>query len=203
VANVPTTSITLLSALSNSVDSVRWTEFFRVYEPAMRGFLHDRFPSVEPEDAMQETLVALTRALPDYRYTPDEKGHFRNYLMGILRHKAADLLKKSTRQSELCSRVRNEQVAFGRNVAPPQPSEENDEEILWQQHLLEAAIDQLLADERITPTTREIFRHVALLHETPDAVAAQFGVTRNNVDQIKKRLIGKLTELVRTMSTEG
>jgi len=151
---------------------------------------------------MQETLVALTRALPDYRYTPDEKGHFRNYLMGILRHKAVDLLKKSTRQSELYSRVRNEQDVFVQNATPSRPGEENDEEAQWQQHLLEAAIEQLLADERITPTTREIFRHVALLHEAPDTVAAQFGVTRNNVDQIKKRLIGKLTALVRTMSAE-
>lgn len=201
MANVPATSITLLNAISNSADSVRWAEFIRAYEPAMRGFLHDRFPTVEPEDAMQETLVALTKALPDYHYTPDARGHFRNYLMGILRHKATDLLKKNARQTELCSRMRSERSSVAGHLPDPRSDGLDDEDARWQQSLLEAAIEQLMADGRVSPTTREIFRHVVLLHESPENVAAQFNITRNNVDQIKKRMIGKLTDLVRAMST--
>ena len=64
----------------------------------------------------------------------------------------------------------------------------------------EAALEQLLADDSIALTTREVFRHVALMHESPVKVASQFGITRNNVDQIKARLIARLKDLVAGMT---
>ena len=50
--------------------------------------------------------------------------------------------------------------------------------------------------------TREVFRHVAMLHEPPESVAAAFGITRNNVDQIKRRLVERLQRLVSAMTEE-
>ena len=38
------------------------------------------------------------------------------------------------------------------------------------------------------------------MHEPPTQVAAEFGTTRNNVDQIKKRMIARLSEMVRSMN---
>ena len=57
-----------------------------------------------------------------------------------------------------------------------------------------------MADDRISSATREIFRHVVLMHEKPAQVAAEFGTTRNNVDQIKNRMINRLSELVQSMN---
>ena len=68
---------------------------------------------------------------------------------------------------------------------------------------MHAALDQLMADPSMEPRTREIFRHVALMHEPPESVAAQFGTTRNNVDQIKKRLIDRLAKCVAAMTDEA
>ena len=51
-------------------------------------------------DIIQETLVAPCRALPSYRYAPDEKGHFHNYLTGILRNKALRQLRKDRQRAE-------------------------------------------------------------------------------------------------------
>ena len=143
---------------------------------------------------MQETLLALMKALPNYHYTPDKKLHFRNYLVGVLAHKAMDILKHEMHQSDVRERLK----------AEPHYCAEADctqEEIRHSLRVaaMEAAIEQLMCDETINPTTREVFRHVALMHEKPDAVATQFGVSRNNVDQIKKRMIGKLSEMVRRM----
>ena len=190
MANVPLTSITLLKAISGDASSVRWTEFFRKYESAMRGFLRARFPTVDPDDAMQDTLVALAKALPDYHYTPDAHGHFRNYLMGILAHKAADIRRKSARQSDIRRRLTKE--------PPARDDVDGDDEL--KASAMEAAIDQLMSDTGISPTTREVFRHVALLHEKPEAVAEKFGIARNNVDQIKNRMIRKLADMVRAMT---
>ena len=199
MAGVPSTSITLLKAISSGADSVRWTEFFGKYESAMRGFLQAKFPSVEQDDAIQDTMVALTKALPDYHYTPDANGHFRNYLMGILSHKAADILRKSAKQANIRERIRSSRSA------EPQPRDEYrrseaDEE--WQASVMEAAIDQLMSDPKINPATREVFRHVALMHEKPEDVARQFGIMRNNVDQIKNRMIGRLKDMIQAMTAE-
>lgn len=187
---IPTTSITLLKDLANGAAGVRWAEFYRVYEEPMRGFLHAKFPSVEPDDAIQETMAALVKALPDYRCTPDEHRHFRNYLMGILKHKAADLLKRQVRES-------NARTALRDDGAPAADVSEDEE---WKFAAMEAAVEQLMADPSINPRTREIFRHVALKHEPAADVARLFGVSRNNVDQIKNRLIRRLSEMVAAMT---
>ena len=190
VSQIPTTSISLLKDLASGAASARWTEFYRVYEKPMRGFLQSRFPSVEADDAIQETMAALARALPDYHCTPDVKRHFRNYLMGILKHKAADILKRQSRESNARAALHDE----------PSADEGAAEEREWRFAAMEAAVEQLMSDPTINARTREVFRHVALQHEPAEAVALQFGITRNNVDQIKKRLIGKLSDLVRLMT---
>ena len=99
MANAPVTSITLLKGLASGTDNARWAEFFHIYEQPMRSFLQSRFPSVDADDAIQETMVALTRRMPDYHYTPDRNGHFHNYLTGILKHKAEDALRREARES--------------------------------------------------------------------------------------------------------
>ena len=196
-AGIPTTSITLLKAISDSADSVRWTEFYNTYKPHMHGFLRIKFPSVEPEDAIQDAMVALMKALPRYHYTPDEKGHFRNYLMGVLAHKAADILKKNTRHSGIMAGLKER-----REASTPQHDDSDDAEYeAWKMSAMEAAIEQLMSDDTIRPTTREVFRHVALMHESHEDVARMFGVTRNNVDQIKKRMIDKLAATVKAMTS--
>jgi len=188
---VPKTSISLLKDLSDGTASVRWTEFYRRYEPAMRGFLRERFPSVEADDVIQETLLALMKAMPEYHYTPDSKGHFHNYLMGIVKHKALDAIRRNASLSSLRSDLAQEEDL--RTAAP----EENDS---WKMAAMEAAMEQLMSDDSITASTREVFRHVALMNEAPEDVARQFGITRNNVDQIKSRMIGKLSALVSSMT---
>ena len=201
MAGIPATSITLLNAISGSPDSARWTEFFGKYESLMRGFLRTRFPSVEPEDAIQETMLALCKALPRYTYTPDEKGHFRNYLIGLLSHKAADILRRDARHSSLVSGLRNGRR--GETDARREADADGDHEYeAWKISAMEAAVEQLMANDAIRPATREVFRHVALMHENPEDVARMFGITRNNVDQIKKRMIEKLAATVRAMTRD-
>ena len=115
MTQLPATSITLLKALSGESDSARWTEFFRKYEGPMRAFLAARYPSVEADDVIQETLKALAKRLPNYHYVPDEKGHFHNYLMGIVRHKADDAIRAQAREAAKLERFK----AAGAGVQAP------------------------------------------------------------------------------------
>ena len=192
MANAPVTSITLLKSLASGTDSARWAEFFRIYEQPMRSFLSARFPSVDADDAIQETMVALMRRMPNYHYTPDSNGHFHNYLTGILKHKAEDALRREARESGKRDKLKERGAADA-------PREDPDG---WKLAAMNAALEQLLSDESVNARAREVFRHVALMHEPPAEVAAAFGISRTNVDQIKRRMVQRLSILVSSMTAE-
>ena len=65
----------------------------------------------------------------------------------------------------------------------------------WRRDAYEEALRQFLADPKISTRDKEIFRRVALCGESPEAVAAVFDLKRNNVDQIKSRMVQKLKAL--------
>jgi RNA polymerase sigma factor (sigma-70 family) len=193
MAQIPSTSISLLRDLASGTENVRWAEFVRLYEQPMRAFLAARFPTVEADDVMQDAMVALMRRMPSYHYTPDVNGHFRNYLLGILKHKAEDTLRRQARESDRRERLR-------KSAADAPRAEEPDDDEEWKLAAMNAALEQLLSDESVNARSREVFRHVALLHEPPAEVAAAFGMSRANVDQIKRRLVMRLAELVKSMT---
>ena len=195
--HVPTTSKTLLRDLGADARSPRWAEFISRYRPMMESFLAARYPSLAPDadDLVQETLVALLRALPDYRYVPGEQGSFHNYLTGILRNKAASLLRRRTASEELLARAADDSAA-----APPPPSADEAtaarDEAAWRDAVLQIALRQLLADESVQERTKQVFVRVAVEGEDPAAVAEAFGIERNAVDQMKSRMTRRLRDLV-------
>ncbi len=187
MSTVPRTSVSLIRSLADDPQSARWTELYARYEESMRAFLRENYPTLEADDVIQETMIALAKRLPNYRYLPDEKGHFRNYLTGILKHKAMDAVARRTREAAVREDLRT------------QPREKAEADSDWRAEALEVAIAQLLADDSINPLHRTVFRHVALMRERPDDVAARFGTSRANVDQIKRRLISRLSEMMTSL----
>ena len=182
MAQIPVTSTTLLRDLAHDSQHARWGEFVARYRPMMDAFMRERFPSLDADDVIQETLVELIKVFPVYHYSPKEKGHFHNYLTGILRHRALRMMGEEKRRAELAAEVRCEAV------------ESND--ATWRESLLEIALQQLLADNSIHERTRIVFARVAVNGEKPDDVAAAFGIERNAVDQMKSRMMARLKELV-------
>ena len=188
---VPVTSISLLKVLGEDSQSPRWREFLRMYASPIDGFLFKHFPTVDAEDVVQETLRALVEKLPLYEYEPDTKGHFRNYLIGIVRFKAIEQLKRRKREADL--RVELEANAQFEWECEKQSYSVDLRD--WQREAYEAALAQFMADKGISTRDKEIFRRVALQGESPEDVAAIFDIKRNNVEQIKARMVAKLKEL--------
>ena len=63
----PETSVTLLGDLAASAENARWAEFVTRYRPMMEAYVRGRFPSVEADEAIAETLVALVEVFRNYR----------------------------------------------------------------------------------------------------------------------------------------
>ena len=113
MSQIPVTSTTLLREISGDALHARWGEFVARYRPMMEAFLRERFPRLEADDIVQETLAALVPVLPRHRYVPDETGHFRNYLTGILRNKALKHCARRVRESAARSRCSPMRKAWG------------------------------------------------------------------------------------------
>lgn len=155
----------------------------------MRAYLVGHFPGVPADDVIQETLITLMQCMPNYSYNREEHGYFRNYLIGIVRHKAIRHLKLAARENEELEqylRVVGEESSRA-------ASEEKD--MRFRQSVYELSLQELLADHSIQDRTKNIFIHVAINGENPEDVARNFGVTRNGVDQIKARMIAKLRKI--------
>ena len=184
--SAPKTSTTLLLELAQDSQHARWAEFVTRYRPMMQAYMCERFPQVEADEAIAETLVALVEVLRHYRYSPAETGRFHNYLTGVLRHKALRILERERRQREL-----------GRQLAQERPVAAGEgEEAEYQQALLNVAVGEFFNDEAVSSRTKEVFRHVALRGEPPEEVARAFQIERHAVDQIKSRSLARLRELI-------
>ena len=195
---IPKTSVALLNAIAASPDSSRWTEFYNRYQPVIASYLRSKFaaanPPLEVDDIIQDTMIAFMKKLPAYRYDPNTNGHFRNFIVGIARKKALDALRRHKRETK--KQTDFAKAAKAQNDALQDSSE--DERLA---SIAKIAVHQALVDESISIRDREIFRRTTC-GESPEAVADAFGITRNNVDQIKARLMRKVRETASNLNKE-
>ena len=182
----PQTSRRLLAALGSDLGSSRWNEFIAAYAPGLRDYALRHFPRLDADDLLQETLLAFVNRLPNYIYDPESKGAFHAYLVGILRICGLTALNRAARENK-------EIAAAGEQLLPTTTDEEQQR---WQEAAYEIALRQFFADPRVHAQTKEIFRRVAVAGESPEAVARDFGLNRNAVDQIKDRSIRRLRIIV-------
>ena len=151
--------------------------------------MRERFPSLDADDVIQETLIAVCAALPSYRYAPEENGYFHNYLTGILRNKALCQIERERRHSANLRAYADEmRNAASSGASPRLESSRRD--------IFEIALRQLLADKSVHELTREVFRRVAVNGEDPEEVASDIGKTRNAVYQMKDRMMTRLKGFV-------
>lgn len=192
---IPETSTTLLKGIANG-ENARWTEFVARYRPMMLSYTKSHFPAVDADDAVQETLIALSNVISNYRYAPDETGRFRNYLTGILRRKALKQCEKADKERTAKAELRELEdagAAFG----------SLDDSDSWKDAVLEIAMRQILDDDNIPDKSKQIFQRLTVDGVSPDEVAVAYGTSRNNVDKIKSRMIARLREIVRTLEEAG
>ena len=193
---IPETSTTLLKDISGDVENARWPEFVSRYRTMMLTYLKSHFPALDADDIVQETLIALSKVLPRYRYAPEETGHFRNYLTGILHKKALKRCACDARYRALQTEYRNFMVSDRVSTA-------DDDQVAWRNALLEIATRQLLESSGISDKSKQIFQRLTTDGQSPEDVAAAYGTSRNNVDKVKSRMIARLREIVRSLETAG
>src|SRR5215468_8087965 len=88
------TRATLLARLVNCDDQVSWQEFFDIYwrliySVARRSGLTD----AEAQDVVQDTMVAVARHMPTFKYDP-AIGSFKGWLLNLTRWRVIDQMRR-------------------------------------------------------------------------------------------------------------
>ena len=177
------TTETLLKGLAAN-DQNRWARFYRDYAPWIESTLRKR--GLSPQDAeevVHDTLVELVRIMPTYKYDKSHKGAFHSLLFKIAQNKAIDRMRKIKTESEHLTRFAAE---------PLLPNEED-----WRRETFNMALRRVFADPSIGETSKIAFRRFVQLGEPAEKVAADLGITANNLYQIRSRLKQRLVEEVR------
>src|SRR6266496_6579381 len=93
-----TTRRTLLSRLRNLEDQESWrTFFYRYWELLYNVAKQSGLGEPEAQDVVQETVISVAKAMPDFRYDP-ARGSFKQWLLRIAGRRIMDQLRRKYRQ---------------------------------------------------------------------------------------------------------
>jgi RNA polymerase sigma factor (sigma-70 family) len=194
------THVTLLERLASQGDSARsgaaWAEFLDRYGDLIRGFCrrHDLQAS-DQDDVVQDVLVALSKAMPGFRYDPTQ-GKFRSYLKTVALHVIYAKLCQKRAGAALVDADAMADTAAG------DPATDAKWEQEWRQHHIRQAMRVIEAE--FSARDRAAFARYAIAGESADRVAQEHGLSPEALYQIKSRITRRLTELLaRQVAEEG
>jgi RNA polymerase sigma factor (sigma-70 family) len=192
------TQITLLNRLKNQGAAQDWEQFYRIYAGPIFGLA--RQFGLDPnaaQDVVQETMMALTKALLTFDYDP-AKGKFRGWLWRLVRNKTQEAWRRSKKHEATSL----DQKDHGSQIAQINQLKSNDlpaDEMLekaWRLQLVHSGMKILTQTPQISKRNLDIFRAVSIEGRDPNEVAVQFETNLNNIKQIRHRMTERLTEIV-------
>ena len=182
--NNESTRSSVLKAVANTENEAAWNRLFDLYA----GFIFSiaRHKGLKPEDAddiVQVVFADLARNLPAFKYDR-EMGRFRSYLTGLVNWRVMDRLKASKRDAELKANFWQEAKTAG--------GDDDFSEREWQAAAMEEALRRIKPDVR--PEHYAAFVASAVEGQDTDVVTKLYGISRDNLYQIRNRLTVKLRE---------
>lgn len=196
---LPTRS-TLLSRLRNCQDDQSWQEFFNlywqlIYDVALKYGLSD----AEAQDVVQETMLAVHRKIPEFRYDPT-KGSFKNWLFNLTRWRVLDHLRR--RPSAVGMDFNPESANRATPVVERIPDESQmqmerfwDRE--WAENLQKAALERI--KQKVEPKQFQVFDLYVLREWPAGRVSKTLNVSLTQVYLAKHRIAKLLRQELKLM----
>lgn len=178
----------LLTRLKQWDDDEGWREFFDTYGQLLYGLARKcGLNDAEGQDVVQETLIAVAKQMPGFRYDP-AVGSFKGWLFQIARCRIVDQFRKRfpRPEEEYDDRAIDRTAAVERIPDPSAPEMGAAWDQQWRVNLLEAALTRLKS--RVSVRQYQMFDLYVLQKWSIQAVTETLGVSRAQVYMAKMRL---------------
>lgn len=184
----------LLTRLKDWEDQQGWRDFFNTYwllifTTARRAGLNE----TDAQDVVQETILAVAKAMPKFKYDP-AKCRFKTWLRLVIQRRIADHLRVQARQVPTVSLVseRDAEVDLYDNLPDPaslEPDPRWEED--WEHNLLRVALERVKA--KVTALHFQIYDYHVRQGKTVAQTSRAFGVSAAKV-YLEKHRVGRLVK---------
>jgi RNA polymerase sigma factor (sigma-70 family) len=199
-----TTRQTLLSRLRNLEDQESWRTFFdRYWELLYNVARRSGLDEPEAQDVVQETVIAVAKAMPDFRYDP-ARGSFKQWLLRIAGRRITDQLRRKYRQpprAEVELDALDEAESPAALISDPTAEQVQaalDEE--WERRILAEAVTRVR--RTANPKHFQIFDYCVLKEWPTSRVAALLGLNAAQVYLAKHRISQAVKRAARSIRDE-
>ena len=184
--NNESTRSSVLRAVADTENEAAWQRLFDLYAGFVFSIARSKgLNDADADDIVQTVFADLARNLPTFEYDR-AKGRFRSYLSGLVHWRVNDRLRSDKRDAELKS-------AFWEEAKAAATAEDEDfEEREWQSAAMEEALRRMKPS--VSPEHYAAFVASAVEGQDTDVVTKLYGISRDNLCQIRKRLTAKLQE---------
>jgi RNA polymerase sigma-70 factor (ECF subfamily) len=198
------TRASLLNRLRDLGDSDSWRAFFEtywrlLYNVARKAGLNDS----EAQDVVQETVIAVARKMPEFRYDP-AKGSFKQWLLLITRRRIHDHLRRLYRSLPVAGGSTEELACIAADVPAPVPSPDAQIDAAWEQewqaNLFHAALVRVR--QRANPKHYQVFDYCVLQELPAPEVARMLGLNAAQVYLARHRMSATVKRAVRELEAE-
>ncbi|MFN7021591.1 MAG: RNA polymerase sigma factor [Phycisphaerales bacterium] len=192
VRGIPTTTTQLLNDLRDSANRQAWTLFDQRYRPIIQAVALRL--GLRGEDAADVAQQTITDFIKDYQRGQYDrgKGRLRDWLRGIARNRAVDVIRAESRRR---ARPAGDAVEHA-------PDDSRVSEI-WEQEERAAIIEAAMRELRAGETSESVIKafELAFLRKMPaEQVAAECGMSVDSVHQSRTRVIKRLNAIVQRLS---
>jgi len=179
----------LLSRVKNPDDQESWQVFYDTYSKlvysvaAKAGLTH-----TESEEVVQETFIALVKAMPTFKYDP-ARGSFKGWLIHTTQFKIGDQFRKRKRRSVVNngSTAREGRTATIERIPDPKSLDVGSIfEDQWRGRIFELAVEKV--KEQVTASQFQIFDLYVIKKWPVRKVATTLGSNSGRVYLAKHRL---------------
>jgi RNA polymerase sigma factor (sigma-70 family) len=196
MVDIPSTRLSLLARLCDQRDHEAWTDFVRLYAPAVYRFARRRgLQDADAADVTQDVLRSVAGSVARLAYDP-ARGGFRAWLFTLAQRRLCDLLAQKRRQTQ----------GSGDSAVQQALAEQPDrtERQRWEQDLEREVFRRAAAKVRpgVADTTWQAFWRTAVDGHSGRDVAAALGISVAAVYLARGRVMVRLKEAIAALSGE-
>ncbi len=197
-AGLAATRLSLLTRLKKSDDHDGWQQFFDTYAGVIHALaVRSGLSVAEADDALQETLLSVSREMPGFRYDPS-RGSFKSWLFQISRRRIVDQFRRRGRRQRDGDDAGDAIAQAADPSADPLTQLWEDE---WRQNQLKLATERVKL--KVAARQWQMFDLAALQNWPVERICSLLGVNRAQLYMARLRVGRLLKAEIQALPPDG